>query len=150
MGYFELANMLGSSLLGAILTIWKQRLADDQERFKMALQGFQASEESQSSRLAFRSDKGFHLTRRIIALLIIITLVCGPVVFPLLVSDLAIVIGYYDTSRSFWPWSVTVQSVHWIGFGAADASRVITISPVHNNMAMTIIGMFFGNQMTKR
>ena len=149
MGYFELANMLGSSLLGAVLTIWKQRIADDQERFKMALQGFQASEESQSPRLAFRSDKGFHLTRRIIALLVITTLVCGPVVFPLLVSDLAIVIGYYDTSRGFWPWSGTVQSVQWIGFGSADASRVITISPVHNNMAMTIIGMFFGNQMTK-
>lgn len=97
MGYFELANMLGSSLLGAVLTIWKQRLADDQERFKMALQGFKATEESQSSRLAFRSDKGFHLTRRIIALMVITTLVCGPVVFPLMVTDLAIVsFGYHS------------------------------------------------------
>jgi hypothetical protein len=50
MGYFELANMLGSSPLGAVLTIWKQRLADDQERFKLALQGFQATEDSQQSR----------------------------------------------------------------------------------------------------
>jgi hypothetical protein len=36
------------------------------------------------------------------ALSIMITLVCGPVVLPLMVPNIAIAIGCFDASRCFW------------------------------------------------
>jgi hypothetical protein len=49
--------------------------------------------------------------------------------------DITIVIGYYDTARGFWPWSSTYETINWIAIGSG-------LRP--------IIGMFFGNQITKR
>jgi hypothetical protein len=64
------------------------------------------------------------------------------------IPDITIVIGYYDTARGFWPWSSTYETINWIAIGSG--LRPIVISPVTNNILITIIGMFFGNQITKR
>jgi len=67
---------------------------------------------------------------------------------PAFIPDITIVIGYYDIARGFWPWSSTYETINWIAVGSG--LRPIVISPVTNNILITIIGMFFGNQITKR
>jgi hypothetical protein len=42
----------------------------------------------------------------------------------------------------------TYETINWIAVGSG--LRPIVISPVTNNILITIIGMFFGNQITKR
>lgn len=152
MGTFELINAIGSLVGGGLLTIWSQGIKDRAEREKLALeaahQRHQATNASQSAAREFKGDKGFHFTRRAIALLIVISAITFPIVLPAFIRDITIVIGYYDTIRGFWPWSSTYETINWIAIGSG--LRPIVISPVTNNILITIIGMFFGNQMTKR
>ena len=130
------------------------------------LQRHQASNTSQSAAREFKGDKGFHFTRRTIALLVVIvpvfrkaepghvvalllgTAITLPILLPAFIRDITIVIGYYDTVHGFWPWSSTYETINWIAIGSG--LRPIVISPVTNNILITIIGMFFGNQITKR
>ena len=152
MGSFALINALGSLLGGGLLTIWAQSIKDRAEREKLALesalQRHQASDGSQTAARKFEGDKGFHFTRRAIALIVIISAITLPILLPAFIPDITIVIGYYDTARGFWPWSNTYETINWIAIGSG--LRPIVISPVTNNLLITIIGMFSGNQMTKR
>ena len=152
MGTFELINAIGSLVGGGLLTIWSQAIKDRTEREKLALeaalQRHQATNTSQSAAREFKGDKGFHFTRRAIALLVVISAITLPILLPAFISDITIVIGYYDTVHGFWPWSSTYETINWIVIGSG--LRPIIISPVTNNILITIIGMFFGNQITKR
>jgi hypothetical protein len=148
MGTFELINAISSLVLGGIMTVWSQSIKDRAEREKLALQRHQATEASQIKAREFQGSSGFHMTRRAIALIVVIAVVLLPILLPAIYPDITIVIGYYDTTQSTWPWSNTYESIHWIAAGSG--TRPIVISPVMNNILITIIGMFFGNQMVKR
>lgn len=67
---------------------------------------------------------------------------------PVIISAGITVFGYYGTTGSFWPWSSTYETINWIAVGSGLCP--IVFSPVTNNILITIIGMFFGNQMTER
>lgn len=82
------------------------------------------------------------------ALIVIISAITLPIILLAFIPDITIVIGYYDTARGFWPSSSTYETINWIAIGSG--LRPIVISPVTNNILITIIGMFFGNQITKR
>lgn len=152
MGTFELINAISSLVLGGVMTIWSQGAKDRAEREKLALQAalqrHEASEAAQSRAREFEGGAGFHMTRRAIALIVVVSGVLLPVLLPVFYPDITIVIGYYDTAQGLWPWSSTYETINWIAIGSG--LRPIVISPVTNNILITIIGMFFGNQITKR
>ncbi|MEE4211481.1 MAG: hypothetical protein V2I43_19720 [Parvularcula sp.] len=152
MGTFELINAIGSLVGGGLLTIWAQGMKDRADRERLALEAalarHEATENAQARAREFRSDRGFHFTRRLIAIIVVLSVVLLPVILPAIYPDMTIVIGYYDTARGFWPWSSTYETINWVAVGSGV--RPIVISPVTNNILITIIGMFFGNQITKR
>ncbi len=152
MGTFELINAVASLLLGGVMTLWSQGMKDRAEREKMALQAaldrHAATEASQKAAREFEGQAGFHYTRRAIALIVVVCGIALPIILPAFYSDITIVIGYYDTARGFWPWSATYETIHWVAAGTGN--RPIVVSPVTNNILITIIGMFFGNQIVKR
>ena len=152
MGTFEIINAVSSLFLGGVMTIWSQSIRDRAEREKLALQSalkrHQATDDSQSKAREFEGQKGFHFTRRAIALIVVLSGITLPILLPVFYPDVTIVIGYYDTARGFWPWSSTYETINWVAVGTG--LRPIVISPVTNNILITIIGMFFGNQITKR
>lgn len=152
MGTFELVNAVSSLVLGGVMTIWSQGMKDRIEREKFALEAalqmHKATDSSQKSARKFEGQAGFHFTRRAIALIVIVSGITLPILLPVFFADITIVIGYYDTAQGFWPWSSSYETINWIAIGSG--LRPIVISPVTNNIMITIIGMFFGNQMTKR
>ena len=152
MGTFELINAIGSLVGGGILTLWAQAVKDraDRERQMLdaALQRHAATESAQTAAREFQSDRGFHFTRRAIALIVVLSAITFPILLPAFIQDITIVIGYYDTARGFWPWSSSYETINWVAVGSGV--RPLVISPVTNNILITIIGMFFGNQITKR
>lgn len=152
MGTFELINAASSLLIGGIMTIWSQGMKDRAEREKLALQSalqrHEVSDASQTKAREFQGGAGFHFTRRAIALIVVICGIALPIILPAFFADITIVIGYYDVAQGFWPWSSSYETIEWIAVGSGQ--RPIVISPVTNNILITIIGMFFGNQITKR
>lgn len=152
MGTFEIVNAVSSLVIGGVMTIWSQGMKDRAEREKIALLNAlkiqEGNEAAQSKAREFQGGAGFHMTRRAIALIVVICGIALPIILPAFIADITIVIGYYDVARGFWPWSSTYETINWIAVGSGQ--RPIVISPVTNNILITIIGMFFGNQITKR
>lgn len=146
-GYIELAQMLGSGALSAFLTLKKQGMEDEQRRWEMQLAGHSETEKSQRSRINL--PRGTMITRRVIAIMMVLCYL-APIWIPLFRPDVAIVVGYIDTSYGWLPWSTPQDAIVWVGAGSVDASRVITIFPAMHGMINTIIGLFFGNQIAKR
>ena len=112
---------------------------------------FDKTEKSQKSAREFKGNPGFHKTRQWIAKVIIFCYFVLPLTLPFFAAciglPVTIMLGYYDVSHG-WPWQESIQNVQWITIGA-EGSFPIVITPVMNNTVISIIGMFFGNQMVK-
>lgn len=150
MGTFELINALGSTALGGGLTMLGAMTKASLERARFqhlaSLDRKKAAELATVTAREFRSTAGFHFTRRTIALSVVLCGLLAPVLAPVF-WDVSVAIGYYDTTHGFWPWEIPKDSIHWVVTG--NSGRVITISPILNNVILSITGMFFGNQFVK-
>lgn len=150
MGTFEIINAVGSLILGGVMTIWSQAMKDRAQQQEWLIQRAKLGEESvENARKHEASWKGFYWVRSAIALIVVsyFFLVPSLVVF---VDGVQVVIGYYDTARGFWPWSSDFESVTWVKVGATLPDKVMVYDPVRNNVLISIISMYFGNQFARR
>lgn len=150
MGTFELINLVGStalSLLGTMMANSQAALQREREwRFKVHA----AQEGSTGAARAFGGHwHGYYWARVLIALLACGYLFVLPVA-AVFIDGVQIVVGFYDTSTSIWPWSSPVDAIHWVKAGAADPVRIVFIYPAQTNIALTVVGFFFGNQIGRR
>jgi hypothetical protein len=95
----------------------------------------------------YSASTGFHITRRIIALTCVFSIIVLPIVLPVF-FDASITYGYIENSWSLLPWVNEVPVIKWITIG--DATKNIVITPIMSNIIINIISMFFGNQITKK
>lgn len=150
MGTFELINAIVSLFGGGLLTIWAQARKDRHEEFQRAMEWRAYGEQSAVSAREFTAPwQGYYWIRGLIALLAASYFFVVPLV-AMLLGDVGVVIGYYDTTRGFWPWSSSIEMVTWIQAGPADAARTLVYDPVKNNIMINIAGMYFGNQFARR
>lgn len=110
------------------------------------------TEESQTNAREFKGTEGFHKTRQWIAKRVINCYFVIPMILPFIAAmlglPLTITIGYFDITHG-WPWQESIETVQWITIGNPGGFPIV-ITPVMNNAVITIIGMFFGNQMVKK
>jgi len=107
-----------------------------------------AWESSSNDSGKYRSSTGFHITRRIIAILCVISIIVLPIILPVF-FDASVTFGYIENAKSiFFFWSDETPIIKWITIGNAEKNIVIT--PVMSNIIIHIIGLFFGNQFCKR
>lgn len=98
---------------------------------------------------SYRSSTGFHITRRIIALTCVFSIIVLPIILPVFSGEsISIAYGYVENSWSILPWVSEVPVVKWVVFG--DATKTIVINPIMNNIIISIIGLFMGNQISKK
>jgi hypothetical protein len=95
----------------------------------------------------YKASTGFHMTRRIIALLSVISLIVLPIILPVF-YDASVTFGYIENSWTLLPWVSEVPVVKWITVG--DATRNVVITPLMSNVLISVISSFMGNQITKR
>lgn len=97
--------------------------------------------------LAVRST-GFHFTRRLIAIMVMVSTILFPKILPMINPDFTIIIGYVETIRGFWPFLSDVDNIKWVAFG--NGNNPIVISPMEINLVYSITALFMGNQVAKR
>ena len=94
----EMITMLGSSVLGGVMTIWGQSIKAKQEEQKMLLARGKFQMEAIDKARRYE-NKGFQFTRRIIALTAVEMLVdrqyAGVVITPMDTHLMASIIGLY-------------------------------------------------------
>ena len=150
MGTFELLNLVGSTAVSLIGTLWANNQAALQREREWRLKVHEARHAGTEAARAFGGHwHGYYWARVLIALLAVGYLFGLPVA-AVFVDGVQVVVGFYDTSTSIWPWASPVDAIHWIKAGAAVPERVVFIYPVQTNIALTVVGFFFGNQIGRR
>ena len=136
MGFpFEIITMLGSTVLGGVMSIWadsRKAKAEEQQllitRGKFQLQAVEAARNVK--------DKGFQWTRR--------TIVVLPKLVAVFAPDVLVTVGYTEFKPGFLFFTKDVEIFKWVTFEG------LVITQLDTNLVSAIIGMYFGGSLVKK
>jgi hypothetical protein len=138
----ELVTMLGSSLLGGFMTIWSQNMKSKQEAFQRAIDGLAAQSKATDEARRYE-NKGFQLTRRVIALSAIGAVIVWPKVVPVFWPDMPVVVGWTEWNPGFLFLTEGEEATVW------KAMKGLVITPLDTHLVSAITGLYFGASMVK-
>ena len=141
---FEMITMLGSTVLGGVMSIWSQSIKAKQAEQKMLLQ--RAVVQTAAFKEAREYENvGFQWTRRIIALTAIFAIVVLPKILPLIDPQAQVIVGYLEFKPGFLFFEGK-EVMQWIPM----AARGIVITPLDTNLVAAITGLYFGGSLVKK
>ena len=97
---FEMITMLGSTVLGGVMSIWSQSIKAKQAEQKMLLQRADVQQKGFKEAREY-NNVGFQWTRRIIALIAVFSIVLLPKLMPLISPDISVIVGYLEFKPGF-------------------------------------------------
>ena len=137
-------TMLGSTVLGGVMSIWSQSIKAKQAEQKMLLaradvqqKGFKEAREYDNA--------GFQWTRRIIALTAVFAIVLLPKLMPILQPDVNVIVGYLEFKPAFF-FLPEKEIMKWVTL----SSNSLVITPLDTNLVSAIIGLYFGGSLVKK
>ena len=136
---FEMITMLGSTVLGGVMSIWSLSIKAKQSEQIMLLARAEVKEAREYDNV------GFQWTRRIIALTAIFAIVVLPKVLPLISPDAHVVVGYTQFKPGFLFFEGK-EIMKWVPMEA----KGIIITPLDTNLVSAIIGLYFGGSLVKK
>ena len=141
---FEMITMLGSTVLGGVMSIWSQSIKAKQAQQRMML------ERAEVQTAAFREAReyenvGFQWTRRIIALTAIFAIIVLPKILPLIDPQAQVIVGYLEFKPGFLFFEGK-EVMQWVPM----AARGIVITPLDTNLVAAITGLYFGGSLVKK
>ena len=139
---FEMITMLGSTVLGGVMSIWSQSIKAKQAEQKMLIQ--RAEVQQQGFKEAREYDNvGFQWTRRIIALSAVFAIIIWPKIVPVF-FDTSVWLTWTEFTRGFLflieQKEITMDKEF---FG-------VVITPLDTHLMSAIIGLYFGGSLVKR
>lgn len=138
----ELVTMLGSSLLGGVMTIWSQNMKSKQEAFQRAIDGLAAQSKATDEARRYE-NKGFQMTRRLIALSAIGAVIVWPKVVPVFWPELPVVVGWTEWNPGFLFITEGEEKTVW------QSLTGLVITPLDTHLVSAITGLYFGASMVK-
>ena len=141
---FEMITMLGSTVLGGVMSIWSQSIKAKQAEQKMLLQRAEAQTAAFKEAREYE-NVGFQWTRRIIALTAIFAIVVLPKILPLIDPQAQVIVGYTEWKPGFLFFEGK-EVMQWVPM----AQRGIIITPLDTNLVAAIIGLYFGGSLVKK
>ena len=139
---FEIITMLGSTILGGLMSMWSQSLKAKELQQKMLMERAKFQAETVKSAREY-DNAGFQWTRRIIAILAVLSIVVLPKVAVIFFPDLAVTVGYTQFKPGFL-FIPEKEAMKWIEFTG------LVITPLDTNLVSAIVGMYFGGSLVKR
>ncbi len=137
----ELITMLGSGLLSGVMTLWGQSQKAKQDAFQRAIDGLSA--QSKATDLARRyENKGFQVTRRIIALSAVFAVIVWPKVVAVFWPEVPVVVGYTEWNPGFLFFEGSEETT-W------QAVEGLVLTPLDTHLLSAIVGLYFGASMVK-
>jgi len=141
---FEMITMLGSTVLGGVMSIWSQSIKAKQAEQKMLLQRAEVQTEAFKEAREYE-NVGFQWTRRIIALTAIFAIIVLPKILPLVSPDAHVIVGYTEWKPGFLFFEGK-DVMQWVPM----AHKGIVITPLDTNLVAAIIGLYFGGSLVKK
>ena len=97
---FEIITMLGSTILGGLMSMWSQSLKAKELQQKMLMERAKFQAETVKSAREY-DNAGFQWTRRIIALTAIFAIVVLPKVVAVFYPEISVTVGYTQFKPGF-------------------------------------------------
>ena len=144
MGFpFEIITMLGSTILGGLLSVWAESRKAKAEQQKLLIT--RGEFEMKAVEAARNVDnKGFQWTRRIIALTSVFAIVVLPKLVAVYYPDVSVTVGYTQWNPGFLFFKEGREVFEWITF------QGLVITQLDTNLVSAIIGMYFGGSLVKK
>ena len=141
---FEMITMLGSTVLGGVMSIWSQSIKAKQAEQKMLIQRAEVQQQGFKEAREY-NNVGFQWTRRIIALVAVFAIVLLPKLMPVLSPDTSVIVGYLEFKPGFLFFEGK-EIMQWVPM----AHKGIVITPLDTNLVSAIIGLYFGGSLVKK
>ena len=138
----EMITMLGSSVLGGVMSIWGQSIKAKQEEQKMLIQRAETQMAFVDNARTY-DNKGFQWTRRIIALTAVFFVIAWPKIVPVFL-DIPVILTWTE----FKPGFLFLIEKKEILMDRAFAGVVIT--PLDTHLMASIVGLYFGGSLVKK
>jgi hypothetical protein len=138
----EMITMLGSSLLGGMMSIWGQSIKAKQEEQKMLMERANFQMKSIESARTY-DNKGFQWTRRIIALTAVFFIIAWPKLVPVL-FDVPVILTWTEFTNGF----LFLIDKKEILLDREFLGLVIT--PLDTHLMSAIVGLYFGGSLVKK
>ena len=129
---FEMITMLGSTVLGGVMSIWSQSIKAKQAEQKMLLQRAEVQQKGFKEAREYNNE-GFQWTRRIIALTAVFAIVLLPKLMPIFQPDVSVIVGYLEFKPSFL-FLPEKEIMKWITL----SSNSLVITPLDTNLVSLV------------
>lgn len=138
----EIVTLIGSTLVGGVMTLWAKKMDNEKLKHEQTMQAFAAVKEERTEVRSIQA-KGFTWTRRFIAITIVLAVFVLPKVAPFL--GLGVVYGWTEWNPGFLFFTDGKDELLWHQVVASN----IVLTPLDTHAAMSIIGLYFGGSMAK-
>lgn len=142
----ELITMLGSTVLGGVMSVWGQSIKAKEAQQKMLMEraNFNAQQVN-TAREAGKTDTHFAWTRRLIALSAVFAIIVLPKLVAVWYPDVSVIVGYSEIQKGFLGgiFGGDSEVVKW------QAARGFVITPLDTHIVSAIVGLYFGAGFTK-
>jgi hypothetical protein len=139
----ELISMLGSTVLGGIMSIMAQKGQAEAERQKMlmARAGFAAKQTDKA-----RDVKDAHTkhTRRWIALMCVFSIIVVPIIAPIFTDVNVAYQIVTEASSGWWIFGSTYETSYF------EQGNTVFITNLQSHTIFSIIGLYFGGSLTRK
>ena len=143
----ELVTMLGSTVLGGVMSIWGQSIKARQEEQKMLMEraNFNAKQ-AVLAREAGKNDKHFAWTRRLIALSSVFAIIVLPKLVAVFYPEVGVIVGYTEIQTGFldFIFGPGEEVVKW------KYAQGFVITPLDTHIVSAIVGLYFGAGFAKQ
>ena len=138
----EMITMLGSSVLGGVMTVWGQSIKAKQAEQKMLLARGKFQMDAIEKARQY-DNKGFQWTRRIIALTAVFFIIVWPKIVPVF-FDVSVFLTWTELSRGVF--FLIEQKELLVDRKFAG----VVITPMDTHLMSAIVGLYFGGSLVKK
>jgi hypothetical protein len=142
----ELITMLGSTVLGGVMSVWGQSIKAKEAQQKMLMEraSFNAKQVAMA-RDAGKNDKHFACTRRLIALSSVFAIIVLPKLVAVFYPEVSVIVGYTEIQAGFldFIFGPGEEMVKW------KYAQGFVITPLDTHIVSAIVGLYFGAGFTK-
>jgi len=139
----ELISMLGSTVLGGVMSIMAQKGQAEAEKQKMLMQraGFAAKQTDKA-----RDVKDAHTkhTRRWIALMCVFSIIVVPIVAPIFTDVNVAYQIVTEADSGWWIFGSTYETSYF------EQGNTVFITNLQSHTIFSIIGLYFGGSLTRK
>lgn len=142
----ELVTMLGSTVLGGVMSIWGQSIKAKEAQQKMLMERANFNmQAANTAREHGAKDSHFAWTRRLIALSSVFAIIVLPKLVAVWYPEVSVIVGYSEVQVRFldFLFGTGPEVVKW------KTAQGFVITPLDTHIVSAIVGLYFGAGFTK-